>query len=194
MKTIMKTTILRNTAMLLIALFSLSASAQHLATAPQAQLPVASIKTVQTAGCPTHGTITVNANAYRVGAPAASASRTAAPVYTAAPKAAPVRGGMLSGGSSQSGLVNTVGATTPAQLNNIAGVSNGKVAGATPLGGGYRPDPEPDEDGEITDPVYGTGVVNEPVGGLFVPFILMLLVYALFLLVRGDAREEQEQA
>lgn len=192
MKTIMKTTILRNTAMLLIALFSLSASAQHLATAPQAQLPSSSMKSVQTAGCPTHGTITVNPNAYRVGA-ASAAVRTAAPVYNA-PKAAPVRGGLLSGGSIQSGLVNTIGATTPVQLNNIAGVSNGKVAGTTPLGGGYRPDPEPDEDGDKNDPVYGSGVVPEPIGGPFVPFILMLLVYALFLLVRGDAREEQEQA
>lgn len=179
----MKTTILKYTAMLMMALFALSASAQHLATAPQAQLPVASIKTVQTAGCPTHGTITVNPNAYRVGATPA-AVRTAAPVF-GAPKAAPVRGGLLSGGSAQSGLVNTVGPTAPVQINNkVASVSNPSI--------NWHADEDDDEDEDVTPGGYPGGVV--PVGGPFVPFILMLLVYALFLLVRGDAREEQEIA
>lgn len=177
----MKTTILKYTAMLMMALFALSASAQHLATAPQAQLPSSSLKSVQTAGCPTHGTITVNPNAYRVGATSA-AVRTAAPVYNA-PKAAPVRGGLLSGGSVQSGLVNTIGATAPVQINNIAGQSTASLNALNDKGEWV---PE-------GDPLPG-GTTRVPVGGPFVPFILMLLVYALFLLVRGDAREEQEQA
>lgn len=182
----MKTTILKYTAMLMMALFALSASAQHLATAPEAQLPVASVKTVQTAGCSTHGTITVNPNAYRVGATSA-AVRAVAPVYNA-PKAAPVRGGLFSGGSAQSGLVNTIGATAPAQINNVAGQSAGSTVG---FGAGTGVILPPGMGGET--PLPG-GTTEVPVGGPFVPFILMLLVYALFLLVRGDAREEQEQA
>lgn len=183
----MKTTILKYTAMLLMALFALSASAQHLATAPQAQLPSSSMKSVQTAGCPTHGAITVNPNAYRVGATSA-AVRTAAPVYNA-PKAAPVRdGGLLNGGSYRSGLVNTIGATAPVQINNVAGQSAGSTVG---FGAGTGVILPPGMGGET--PLPG-GTTEVPVGGPFVPFILMLLVYALFLLVRGDAREEQEQA
>jgi len=104
---------------------------------------------------------------------------------SAAPVVSPVGRPKVSGGFAS----QTLGSSKDlgSRNTNSVSLSNGGIISNGP-GGAILP---PGEGGE--DPLPG-GTTVVPMGNTVVPLIILLLCYALFLLVRGDARKDQEEA
>lgn len=92
--------------------------------------------------------------------------------------------GSLSGGSSGSGI----GGATPGNPGTGSGENQGETDNGLNLNPGKGGTPGLTGKGE-EDLANGQYL---PIGDALIPFLLMLLMYALFLLVRGDVRNEQE--
>lgn len=206
----MKTIITKFSAMLMMALLAISAQAQNFATAPTVQAsfvqnpvtlnpvaqtpivqqPNATIKLYRSSG-KTHGSITVNPSAYRIGGAATQVSGSAykTPVNKAPLYKAPVAtGGGLSKPTDGS-LSGTISGSVPVVKSGLAN----SVAAYSESNDDDNPWGDVHDSGNTSvnpGPFQPGGGV--PIGGPFVPFIIMLLMYALFLLVRGDVRDEQE--
>lgn len=207
------TTILKFSIILFAAMLSVSAAAQnfsrYMASAPQAHQPavvspmahqpmakdpsanqpVVSVRDYQRPA--TH--VSVNGN-FRKVTPVAQNSYRAA--Y--APAAPARRGGVLGGGSasaSGSSFGSTISGVANRPGNSVAGTAAGSVIwhsdsdnddfGAEDKDSGE--DVKPSDDPAI-------GETRVPLGSSLIPLLLMLLCYALFRLVRGEVREEQEMA
>lgn len=209
------TTILKFSIILFAAMLSVSAAAQnfsrYMASAPQAHQPavvspmahqpmakdpsanqpVVSVRDYQRPA--TH--VSVNGN-FRKVTPVAQNSYRAA--Y--APAAPARRGGVLGGGSasaSGSSFGSTASGTTNRPNVNVAGLSTGSTI-VWHGGDGEDEDfgSEDKDSGEDVKPSDdpAIGETRVPIGSSLIPLLLMLLCYALFRLVRGDVREEQEMA
>lgn len=209
------TTILKFSIILFAAMLSVSAAAQnfsrYMASAPQAQQPavispeahqpmvkdpsanqpVVSVRDYQRPA--THVSVSGN---FRKVTPVAQNSYRAA--Y--APAAPARRGGILGGGSATASGSSSFGSTASGTTNrpnvNVAGMSAGSTIiwhegeGNDDFGNEDKDsgdDKKPSEDPAI-------GETRVPLGSSLIPLLLMLLCYALFRLVRGDVREEQEMA
>lgn len=117
--------------------------------------------------------VTVNAGQYTIG----SARQNVSPMYVPVPRKA----GAILPPKGTSGPAIWIGKDVNVNVgkDDIAGV--GDLTIFTQDVTGTRTNQHDDRPGEMT-----------PIGDALIPFLLMLLMYALFLLVRGDVRNEQE--
>lgn len=119
--------------------------------------------------------ITVNPNQYAVGV----ARQNVTPMYIPVPRKA----GAILPPKGTSGPAIWVGKDVNVTVgkDDVAGV--GDLTIFTQDVTGTQTNQHDDRPGELT-----------PIGDALIPFLILLLIYALFLLVRGDVRDEQELA
>lgn len=123
--------------------------------------------------------VTVDPNRYAIG----SARQNVTPVYGAY-KAPRLGGGIVKPGKDLPG--HWIGSDANHTLPNI---NDGNGSGL----GIFNQDDVKGNGGLVEESDYRPGELA-PIGDALIPFLIMLLIYVLFLLVRGDARDEQELA
>lgn len=122
--------------------------------------------------------ITVNPNQYAVG--------TRQAVNAVAPVSPRKVGGTLPVKPTNTLPGHWIGSDAKTELPNVnAGVGSGL--------GIFDQETVKNNGGLVEESDYRPGELA-PIGDALIPFLIMLLIYVLFLLVRGDARDEQELA